>query len=98
MTPAKTMFQLEPLQLPHSESRVNHCCCVPEFTLPSIIESEMNPPDAQPLSSSTSEPRMCMRRNGDACETAQRDVPLTGSTARFSTERQQVWVALPPLT
>ncbi len=36
-----------------------------------------------------------MRRNGAAWETAQRLVPLTGLSARFSAERQKFCVALP---
>jgi hypothetical protein len=31
-TPAKTMFQLEPLQLPNWELRDSHCCCEPDRT------------------------------------------------------------------
>jgi hypothetical protein len=38
---------------------------------------------------------MSMRRNGAACETAQRLEPLLGLTARFSAERQKFCSATP---
>ena len=47
-TPTKTMFQLEPVQLRHSLLREIHCCCEPESTLPSMSESDIQPPLAQP--------------------------------------------------
>ncbi len=34
--PTKTMFQLAPVQLPHSLLREIHCCCGPAPTLPSM--------------------------------------------------------------
>src|SRR5882672_2267270 len=40
--PTKTMFQLEPTQLAQSVFLDKNCCCVPEFTCPSILESAMN--------------------------------------------------------
>jgi hypothetical protein len=36
-----------------------------------------------------------MRRNGAACATAHRSVPLTGVSDMFSAERQKFCVALP---
>src|SRR5580704_8043682 len=39
ITPTNTMFQFDPVQLPHSLLREIHCCCVPESTLPSTSES-----------------------------------------------------------
>jgi hypothetical protein len=47
--PTKTMFQLAPVQEPHSLLRLIHCCCVPEPTLPSMRESDIQPPLAQPF-------------------------------------------------
>ena len=46
--PTKTMFQLAPVQLPHSLLREIHCCCGPAPTLPSMSESDIHPPLAQP--------------------------------------------------
>ena len=43
------MFQLEPVQEPHSELREIHCCCGPAPTLPSIRLSDIQPPLAQPF-------------------------------------------------
>ncbi len=60
--PTKTMFQLDPFQLPSWELRVSHCCCDPERTCPSIFVSAMNPPLDQPPSLSSRSPRTCMRR------------------------------------
>ncbi len=93
--PTKTMFQLAPDQPPHSVLREIHCCWVPGSTFPSILESAMNPPLAQPPSSSRRSPRTCIRRYGAACDTAQRSAPEAGVTERFSAERQKFWVALP---
>ena len=93
--PTKTMFQLEPVQLPHSLLREIHCCCEPESTLPSMSESDIQPPLAQPpFWWSTRLPRMCMRRKGTACETAHCMVPPVGVTEKPSTARQKVQVAL----
>jgi hypothetical protein len=36
---------------------------------------------------------MCTRRIGAACDTAQRSVPPSGTTATFSTDRQKFCVA-----
>ena len=47
-TPTKTMFQLAPVQLRHSLLREIHCCCGPASTLPSMSESDIQPPLAQP--------------------------------------------------
>ena len=89
------MFQLEPVQLCHSLLREIHCCCEPESTLPSMRESEIQPPLAQPrFWWSTRSPRMCMRRKGTACETAHCMVPPVGVTEKPSTARQKVQVAL----
>src|SRR5258706_6785186 len=92
LTPTKTMFQTEPLQLPSSEFRVKYCCCEPEETLPSTLVSAMKPPLDQPWlrGSSCSAPAMCMRRKGAACETAQRSLPPVGMTFIFSAMRQKV--------
>ena len=46
--PTKTMFQFDPVQLRHSLLREIHCCCEPESMLPSISESAIQPPLAQP--------------------------------------------------
>src|SRR5882757_10222778 len=83
-SPTNTMFQLEPLQLPHSELRDIHCCCEPDLTCPSTLVSASRPPLDQPPSSSCRSPFRCMRRYGAACETAQRSAPPVGLTARFS--------------
>ena len=70
------MFQLAPVQLPHSLLREIHCCCGPAPTLPSMSESDIQPPLAQPpFWCSTMSPRMCMRRKGDGL----RDGPLHGA-------------------
>ena len=93
--PTKTMFQLAPVQLPHSLLREIHCCCGPAPTLPSMTESDIQPPLAQPLFWwSTMLPRTCMRRNGTAWETAHCMVPPVGVTEKPSTPRQKVQVAL----
>jgi hypothetical protein len=42
--PTKTMFQLEPTQLPSDELRVTHCCWVPELIWPVSRQSAMKPP------------------------------------------------------
>src|ERR1700677_1289248 len=47
-TPTYTMFHVPPVQVPTSEFLVNHCCCVPPSSLPSILQSAINPPLAQP--------------------------------------------------
>ncbi|GAA0384009.1 hypothetical protein GCM10009530_38600 [Microbispora corallina] len=94
-TPAKTRFQFSPVQPPIWELRVSHCCCPPESTVPSIVESEIQPPLAQPPSTSVRPPRTCMRRYGAAWETAHRSWPPVGVTDRFSAPRQKFWVALP---
>src|SRR5580658_4663373 len=94
-TPTKTMFQFEPVQLPHSLLREIHCCCEPEPTFPSTSESDIHPPLAHPLCwCSTRSPRMCIRRNGTACETAHCIVPPAGVTENPSAARQKVQVAL----
>src|SRR5690349_1033597 len=87
--PTQTMFQFAPDQLPMVELRVIHCCCEPDRTWPSILVSDIQPPEAQPPSSSARLPRTCMRRYGAACETAQRSRPPFGLTDRFSAERQK---------
>src|SRR5579863_5723948 len=46
--PTNTMFQLDPVQLRHSLLREIHCCCEPESVLPSIRESDIQPPLAHP--------------------------------------------------
>src|SRR3954468_24621221 len=96
VTPTNTMFQLPPTQRDHSALRDNHCCCDPELTVPSMIESAMNPPLDHPPSHRFRFPLMCMRRNAVACETAQTITsPSTlGVTERFSTQRQKLHVAL----
>jgi hypothetical protein len=96
VSPTNTMFQLDPVQLPISELRVSHCCCEPERTCPSILESAIRPPLDQPPSSRARLPRRCMRRYGAACDTAHRSVPPVGVTDRFSASRQKFCVALPP--
>jgi len=89
------MFQFEPVHDFHSLLREIHCCCVPESTLPSIKESDIQPPLAQPCFwCSTRLPSTCIRRNGTACETAHCIVPSVGVTEKFSTPRQKVVVAL----
>src|SRR5579863_1661721 len=94
-TPTKTMFQLEPVQLRHSLFLEIHCCCDPESTFPSIWESDIQPPLAQPwFWCNTRSPLICMRRNGAACETAHCIVPPVGATEKPSTARQKVQVAL----
>src|SRR4051812_22528184 len=93
--PTNTMFQLAPVHPPSSLFRVSHCCWLPVFTYPSTFESARKPPLDQPPSSSTRSPRMCMRRIGAACETAQRLNAPVGTTAMFSTMRQKFSVALP---
>ena len=96
--PTKTMFQLAPVQLPHSLLREIHCCCGPAPTLPSMSESDIHPPLAQPpFWCRTMSPITCIRRKGAACETAHCIVPLfppLGVTAKPSTPRQKVQVAL----
>ena len=95
VTPTKTMFQLEPVHFPHCVFREIHCCCVPEFTSPSTIVSDIHPPLAHPRSwFRRMPPCTCMRRNATACDTAHCIVPPAGSTAKFSAERQKVVVAL----
>ncbi|ARZ67077.1 hypothetical protein SMD11_1416 [Streptomyces albireticuli] len=89
------MFQVAPVQPANSLSRESHCCWVPDRTRPSISESARKPPLDQPPSSRSRSPRMCTRRSGAACETAQRFAPESGRTERFSAERQKFWVALP---
>ncbi len=42
------MFQLEPVQLFHALLREIHCCWEPESVLPSMSESDIQPPLAQP--------------------------------------------------
>src|SRR3954454_10808136 len=96
VVPTKTMFQFPPRQLPHSALRENHCCCEPEFTWPSILQSAMNPPLDQPPSERIRFPFTCVRRSAVPCETAH---TLTfssrvGVTERFSTHRQKLQVAL----
>src|SRR3954451_14592806 len=92
-SPTKTMFQLEPDQLPICESRVRNCCWEPDWIWPSTFVSAMKPPLDQPPSSSARLPRTCMRRYGAAWETAQRSRPLLGVIDRPSAERQKFWVA-----
>src|SRR5512141_1161951 len=95
-TPTKTMFQLAPVQVPHSLLRDNHCCCEPEFTRPSILQSAIKPPLDQPPSHRFRSPRTWTRRRAVACETAQMFTfsSSVGVTARFSTQRQKLQVAL----
>ena len=89
------MFQLEPVQLPHSLLREIHCCWVPESTLPSTAVSDIQPPLAQPRCWwSTKLPRTCIRRRGAACATAHCMVPPVGVTEKPSAARQKVQVAL----
>jgi hypothetical protein len=52
------MFQFDPRHPPMWLLRANHCCCVPDRTVPSILQSAMNPPLDQPPSSSARSPRM----------------------------------------
>src|SRR6266576_994529 len=102
-TPWNTMFQTEPAQLPNSLLREYHCCCEPETTVPSIFVSASRPPEDQPSPPLQSwiwlpAPLRCIRRYGDACETAQRStvVPAGSCTDMFSASRQKFWVAFPP--
>ena len=90
------MFQLLPIQRPQSALRESHCCCVPELTCPSILQSAMNPPLAQPPSQSATLPWKCTRRRAVPCETAQTFTlsSRVGVTARFSAPRQKFTVAL----
>src|SRR6201991_3941463 len=89
------MFQFAPVQLPHSLLREILCCWVPEFTLPSTTESDIQPPLAHPLFwFRTMSPLMCMRRKGTACETAHNIWPPAGVTARPSMAFEKVVVAL----
>src|SRR3954462_9652001 len=93
--PWNTMFHELPDQPPHWVLRVYHCCCEPLSTVPSIIESDIQPPLAQPLFACNNTPalRTCMRRNGFACDTAHfRLAP--GVTEKFSRPRQKLQVAL----
>src|SRR5882757_10941312 len=97
VSPTKTMFQLEPVQLPKLSLRVRNCCWLPELTCPVTLESLMNPPlDQPPLSSRTTLPLMLTRRSGAACETAHLVEPEDGLRVRFSASRQKFCVALPP--
>src|SRR5688572_13082992 len=87
-TPTNTMFQFEPVQLPHCVLREIHCCCVAEFTFPSTSTSDIQPPLDQPLFwLSFMPPRTCMRRKGTAWETAHWMVPLLGSMEKPSAPR-----------
>ena len=95
-TPANTMFQFDPFQLPIWSSREIHCCCEPEFTEPVTTLSARKPPLDQPLSSSCRLPRTSTRRSGAAWETAQVSVPDGGTISMFSASRQKFSVALPP--
>src|ERR1039458_2842731 len=91
------MFQLAPVQLPHSLLREIHCCWLPDPTLPSTRESDIQPPLAQPLFWwSTMLPRTCMRRKGTACETAHCMTPVGGVTDRPSAALQKVTRAALP--
>src|SRR5512138_2724384 len=91
------MFQLEPLQPAHCALREIHCCCGPESTLPSIFESEIQPPLAQPPFWCRARlPLTCTLRKGLACDTAHWMVPPDAPVARFSTPRQKLQVALLP--
>ena len=65
-TPTKTMFQFAPVQLPQAALRENHCCCEPEFTCPSILQSARKPPLDQPPSQRLRSPFTCTRRNAVA--------------------------------
>src|SRR5271154_1158363 len=47
-TPRNTMFQFAPVQLFQSQLREIHCCWLPESTLSSTSESDIQPPLAQP--------------------------------------------------
>src|ERR1700736_4516071 len=94
-TPTNTMFQFEPVQLFQSQLREIHCCWLPESTLPSTSESDIQPPLAQPrFWCSTSAPRTCMRRSDTACETAHCIVPPTVFIESPSAVLQKVVVAL----
>ena len=90
------MFQFAPFQLPHSAFLENHCCCEPEFTWPSILQSAIKPPLDQPPSQRLRSPLTCTRRNAVACDTAQMLMfwSWVGVTERFSTPRQKLQVAL----
>src|ERR1051326_8745029 len=94
-TPTNTIFQLAPFHLPHSAFRESHCCCDPELTWPSILQSAMKPPLDQPPSQRFKSPLTCTRRSAVACETAQIFMfwSSVGLTERFSTERQKLHVA-----
>src|SRR5438034_4359321 len=69
VVPTKTMFQFPPRQLPNSVFRENHCCCEPESTCPSILQSAMKPPLDQPPSERRTSPFTCVRRIAVPCET-----------------------------
>src|SRR3954447_20373337 len=71
VVPTKTMFQFPPRQLPQSQLRENHCCCEPELTWPSILQSAMNPPLDQPPSQRCRLPLTCVRLIAAPCDTAQ---------------------------
>ncbi len=89
------MFQFEPVQLFQSQLREIHCCWLPESTLPSTSESDIQPPLAQPRCwCSTRSPRTCMRRSDTACETAHCIVPPAGFIESPSAALQKVVVAL----
>src|ERR1700677_3983513 len=94
-TPTKTIFQFDPVHDFHSLFREIHCCCEPESTFPSVSESDIHPPLAQPRCwCSTISPRTCIRRNDTACDTAHCIGPPTGVTETPEIPRQRVVVAL----
>ncbi|MFD1047560.1 hypothetical protein ACFQ1S_19460, partial [Kibdelosporangium lantanae] len=69
--PTNTMFHTDPFQPPlRSELRVRNCCWEPETVTPSIRESAIRPPLAQPSPPfhSCTWPERCIRRYGAACD------------------------------
>src|SRR6476660_8604684 len=96
------MFHTALLHPDHLLLRESHCCCDAGTTLPSMTESARKPPLAQPAfrflskANRCSSPLTCSRRSGAAWETA---ILVTffvddGVTAKFSSDRQKLHVAL----
>src|SRR5208282_6257040 len=98
------MFQTPLPQWDHLLLRDSHCCCEAGTTLPSTTESARKPPLAQPAlwlaskSNRSRSPLTWSSRRGAAWETAMRVTPLVddGVTAKFSSVRQKLHVALAP--
>src|ERR1700722_4119335 len=97
VVPAKPMFQPPPSHPPHSVFLESHCCCDPELTWPSILQSAMKPPLDHPPSESLKSPFTCIRRSAVPCETAQTFTfsSRVGVTEIFSAHLQKLTVALP---